>query len=279
MKLLLIGVGYVGNKLLNSWQGCKDSFTATTTTPSKITEIESSKLVEKALLLDIKTSANVLEVSDSCDAIILTVAPKKESNYQETYLNIALSIKEALKKINRPIFLLYTSSTSVYGSCEGKVVAETTPLKATSENGKALVKAEEILLSCNSDDVKVCILRLGGIYGPGRTLENRLKRMVNKNLSGTGQELTNHIHLDDITGAIEFCITKRIAGVFNLVNDDHPSRQELYVGLAQKMKLSEPKFGGPSPTCHLTNAIVSNEKIKSLGYQFKHPHLPDFSEA
>ena len=102
--------------------------------------------------------------------------------------------------------------------------------------------------------------------------------MVNKDLSGTGQELTNHIHIDDITNAIEFCVLKEIEGVFNLVNDDHPCRQKLYSDISKTMKLSEPQFGGSSTNRHFINAIVSNEKIKSFGYKFKNPHLPDFSE-
>ena len=143
MRLLLVGAGYVGNKILNSWKSTEDCFIATTTTPSKVTEIESSALVEKAILLDAQKAENFFKLNVNYGVIILTVAPKNRSSYKEILVNIALSIKETLKKNNRPVFLLYTSSTSVYGSCEGNLVTEITPLNANSEKGKALIKAEE----------------------------------------------------------------------------------------------------------------------------------------
>jgi NAD dependent epimerase/dehydratase family enzyme len=107
-----------------------------------------------------------------------------------------------------------------------------------------------------------------------RTLDKRARKMSNKNLSGLGTEVTNHIHLEDITHAIQFCVNNRLKGIYNLVGDDHPSRQMLYEQISSELKIPPPVWGGNLDSIGRNNAIVSNEKIKARGYIFKYPHLP-----
>lgn len=274
MRILLIGTGYVGMALLSSWENIEDCFWCTTTTESKLEIIQSQKKTEKALLFQSKKSTDLKEIIDKCDAMIVTVAPIKGVGYKETYLETALSIKEGLKKRTRPLFLLYTSSTSVYGDHNGAVVKETSNGLLLPEKSHILSEAENIFLSCANSHIAVCILRLGGIYGPLRTLEKRAEKFSNKIIGGSGEEPTNHIHLDEITHAIEFCVKEKLNGIYNLVNDDHPSRKKLYKKICEQLKLIPPNWEPCLNSSRTTNAIVSNEKIKNAGYVFSHPHIP-----
>lgn len=274
MHILLVGAGYVGMALLGSWENPKDHFFATTTTEAKVQKIQSYSLVEKTHAIKITESTDLEIFLDECDAVIFTIAPKKDSNYKETYLATALAFSKALKNRKKPLFVLYTSSTSVYGNQKGALVEETSSRIPLSETSKILSEVEDVFLSCANPKVEVCILRLGGIYGPKRTLEDRAIKMSKKNLLGCGQEATNHIHLEDITDAIEFSIKNRLKGVYNLVNDAHPNRKQLYDHICARLKISPPNWECEDSARRVTDVIVSNKKIKQCGYTFKYPNLP-----
>ncbi|MEX1012822.1 MAG: NAD-dependent epimerase/dehydratase family protein [Waddliaceae bacterium] len=271
MRILLIGTGYVGMALTASWENPSDHFLATTTTASKLEMIASQKSVMKSIILEIKNGTDIEPLLEGCEAVIVTVAPKRGGGYREIYLNTALCLKEGLKKRSEPLFVLYTGSTAVYGNQEGAGVDEESSLACASERSDILSEVEDVFLSCQNDQIQVCILRLGGIYGSMRSLEMRAERVSKKTMNGSGKEVTNHIHLDDITSAIAFCVENRLSGVYNLVNDDHPSRELLYSTLCKKMHLPPPVWEG-GDTCS-TNATVSNAKIKKAGYLFKQPHV------
>lgn len=259
MKFLVMGAGYVGTALLSLLQDKSHELSITTTREEKVEDL---KAYGNVLLLSSKDSLK--EWIDLCDGMIILVAPKNSQSYEETYLETAKTVSTALKNRKTPFYLIYTSSTSV---CEGKEgwVTEEMPLSPTSENAKILLETERQYLNSGVD---ACILRLGGIYGPKRELIERAKRFSGKEMSGTGSESTNHIHLDDIISAISFCIDHRLTGVYHLVNEDHTTRKELYSNLC--------KFAGiPSPIWSIgleqTGYKISNRKIKDAGFIFKHP--------
>ncbi len=115
-------------------------------------------------------------------------------------------------------------------------------------------EAEEIVQKLPID---VCIMRCAGIFGPGREIEKRKKPVM----PGTGNEVTNHIHVDDIARAFVFAIEKHLTGTFNLCNDDHPTRKALY---------GDVSFDPSQPVPHGCNQIADNSRIKELGFSFQH---------
>lgn len=249
MKLLLIGAGYVGITLLRYIQDQEYEIFVTTTDPNKV---ELLKPYAKDVIL-LKSADDLNKAIADCDAIILTIAPKKNQNYEETYLNTAKNISLSVSKREKPPYILYTSSTSVYEGIEEKWATEDLPLHPKSEKGQILLQTEKLLLDCS----KTCILRLGGIFGPGREISKRVQSLTGKELPGTGDEPTNHIHLEDIVKGISFCLSHHLIGIYNLVNNDHPTKKELY-----------------SPLCHFNPNLshnskgykVSNNKIVSVGF-------------
>jgi nucleoside-diphosphate-sugar epimerase len=273
VRIFLIGTGYVGMTLLSSWKNLGDSFFATTTSESKVEEIRSKRVVENPILLKINKNTDLTPDLELCDVLVITIAPKEGDGYRETYLDTALCLSRALKRRTKPLFLLYTSSTSVYGNHGGGVVDETSDRNPLSESGKTLSEVEDVFLSCANPKIEVCILRLGGIYGPLRTHEQRARKISPKKMNGSGQEPTNHIHLEDITSAIEFCVINRLSGVYNLVNDDHPNRELFYNDICAQIEIHPPAWPLSRSPSLATNAFVSNEKIKKIGFCFKYPHL------
>ena len=262
MKLIVMGAGYVGETLLKHLQGKPHEIFITTTRQERVKDLKAYG--QSVLLLHPGENQAIKELIDACDGMIILIAPKNSHTYEETYLTTAKQISSALQGRKKPFYLLYTSSTSVY---EGQTswVTEDLLLSPPSENGKILLSAEQQYLKAQ---IKACILRLGGIYGPGRELIDRAKRFSGKEMTGSGNESTNHSHLDDIVKALVFCLENSLAGIYNIVNDDHPTRQELYSELCRSIDIPSPVWNTePSQIGYK----VSNEKIKDAGFIFQHP--------
>jgi nucleoside-diphosphate-sugar epimerase len=168
--------------------------------------------------------------------------------------------------------LIYTGSYAVYGDQNGAEVDESTAIDPASENSEILAKTEEILLNIGRDTLKVCILRLGGIYGPNRELVKIWSRVAGTTRPGDGNYPTHWIHLDDIVGAIEFARQNQLQGLYNVVDQSNYTLREL-VELVCKTHHLEPIIWDESqPNKRPYNVKVSNQKILKAGYQLIHPH-------
>ena len=205
------------------------------------------------------------------DIFILTIAAKDRLNYETTYVRTAQAIKKAALT-EAPKFLIYTSSTSVYSEKNGHWVYENSPLDLLTAESKHLIDAEQILLSLNEQQWKVCILRLSEIYGPGREIHQRLKKLQGQKLPGNGQKYSNMIHLDDIVRAIVHAKTSNLFGIYNLSDEDHPLRSILYDQVCKKYDLPSIEWNSSLSSLHGGNKRVCNDKIKETGYVFIHPN-------
>jgi nucleoside-diphosphate-sugar epimerase len=123
------------------------------------------------------------------------------------------------------------------------------------------------------------VLRLSGIYGPGRNqiktaLEGGARRLVKPG------QMFNRIRVEDIAGATQFLASKKRGGIYN-VTDNEPAPPQDVVAYACQLS------GVPLPpeqdfaTAELTpmarsfygeNKKVSNTKIKELGFKFMYPN-------
>ena len=130
------------------------------------------------------------------------------------------------------------------------------------------MEAENIILGLKREDIKVCLLRLGGIYGPGRELNKRLGRMAGKTLPGNGENYVAWIHLEDIVKGIEFVQEKGCHGVYNLVNDMKLNSKELCDLICDRQQLERVYWDDSKPSFSSLNARVDNSKVKQEGYQF-----------
>lgn len=264
-RIAILGAGYIGGKLIVPLKKRGLTVRVSTTTPSKANDLET--IADEVFLLKGNEKNKTELFLKDCDGLILTVAPKESGDYQATYLETAETIRDTKPKLK---YLLYTSSTSVYGNYHGNLVDEETKPMPESQQGEILLNTESTYLKSLLDETKVCILRLGGIYGPGREVLNRVKKFAGRKIPGNGSSITNLIHCDDIVSAILWSLDQELVGVHNLVNDTHVTRKELYMKLAQQNKLPEVLWDNTGVNPHAGNKIVSNEKIKSTGFRFIH---------
>lgn len=122
----------------------------------------------------------------------------------------------------RPSVLLYMSTTGVYGDTRGQPVTEDSPLAPANDRSRRRVAAEVAARAwCAAHDVRCVVLRVPGIYGPGRLPLERLRRGEPALIpadAGPG----NRIHVDDLATACVAALERPVHGVFN-VSDGNPA--------------------------------------------------------
>lgn len=270
MNVAIIGCGYIGFEVAALWTKKGHAVTATTRSTEKLDAL--SKVAQKGLLFKGDSEDELIPLLANNDAILITVAADTIDHYESAYLHTAQLFRRLALEMNQPKRLIYTSSTSVYGDHQGQWVDEQTPLVATSEQAKILIEAEHIFHSLQELQWQVCILRLAEIYGPGRELSRRVRNLEGHALPGSGDQYTNMIHRDDCMHAIDYALRHHLQGTYNLADDEHPTRKELYDRIADKFSLPKVTWDPRLTGLHTGNKRVSNHLIKAQGFSFHHPH-------
>ena len=185
-------------------------------------------------------------------------------------------IKNFFKKFNSDKSLKwvgYFSATSVYGNHNGEWVNEESKTYPTSKRGKYRLNAENEYLSMfKLKDVPIHIFRLPGIYGPKRSVFERLNsqqpfRIIKK------KHFFSRIHVEDLSNAIIKSLNKPTPGeIFNLT-DDYPCESHKVIDYACKLlkknpppptSLDDKRIGEMTRSFYSDNKRVSNKKIKKI---------------
>ncbi|ARV59098.1 NAD(P)-dependent oxidoreductase [Nostocales cyanobacterium HT-58-2] len=272
MNVAIIGCGYVGCEVARYWQQ-KMTFvvTATTTTPERVPELQT--VAQRVEVVKGNDPEGLKSVLKNQDVVVLSVGARSADAYAETYLHTAQTLASILKQTPNVRQLIYTGSYAVYGDRNGEWVNEESSAAPANQNGQILSETEQVLLSASSENLHVCILRLGGIYGPGRELVKIFGRAAGTTRPGDGNDTTNWIHLDDIIAAIEFARKHQLQGIYNLVDDAHLTTGELLERVFETHNLPKVTWDSSQESKRPYNAKVSNKKIKDAGYKLIHPQM------
>ncbi len=268
MRIAIIGCGYIGTALAIKLSK-KHLITATTRSKNKVKQLNS--IVQKSIILNDKNKSELSLIIRENDLIILTVAADDLYTYKNTYLQTARSIRQAASNIKEKKKIIYTSNASIYGHQNGFWVDEKSSPNPIRDQDVILYEAENVILSLQDFDWDVTIFRLGEIYGPGRELIHKKQYLLKYILKGLGNYYTNMIHQEDIIGAITYSIAHNLTGVYNLADDDHPTKENFHKMIQTKIPKTPTDY---EISCHHDkgNKRVSNYKIKSQGFVFKHPN-------
>lgn len=269
MNVTIIGCGYVGSAVAQLWQQQGLTVTATTTTPERISEL--STLANHALVVQGSDAAQLKALLENQQVVLLSVGAHNPKVYEDAYLTTAKTLVEVLKQSSVEQ-VIYTSSYAVYGDQQGNWVTEESPIAPASANGEVLAAAEQVLLSA-ADRLRICIFRLGGIYGPGRELIKIFGRVAGTTRPGDGSDASNWVHRDDIVSAIDFAKAHQLQGIYNLVQDQPISTGELFDAIFSKHNLPKVSWDASQSSNRPYNARVSNRKLREAGYQFQHPSI------
>ena len=266
----IIGCGYVGKAVAQRWRSTL-TVTATTTTPDRVAALES--VAQRVQVVKGNDEGGVRSLLQDQAIVLLSVGAPNAATYEETYLQTAKTLVAVLKDVPTVQQVIYTGSYAVYGDRQGAWVDETSEIAPANRNGELLAETEQVLLSVASDSLKVCVLRLGGIYGPGRELTKIFGRAAGTTRSGNGEDAANWVHLDDIVGAIDFARQQSLTGLYNLVGTVPTTTGVLLERLFTAHGLPNVTWDASQPSTRPYNARVSNQKLREAGYQFLYPQI------
>ncbi|HIK43606.1 MAG TPA: SDR family oxidoreductase [Leptolyngbyaceae cyanobacterium M65_K2018_010] len=271
MRAAILGCGYVGTAVARYWRSQGFTVTATTTRPERVGDLQT--VADQVQVVQGSDAAAIAALIQPQNTLLICVGAGRQADYTATYLNTAKTVVSVLDQAPALDQILFTSTYSIYGDYGGAWVSETDALRPATENARILAATEAVLLQAASPHRRVCIFRLGGIYGPGRELAKIYRRAAGTTRPGTGQEASNWVHLDDIVGAIAFAQAQGLQGVYNLVQDEIPTLRELIGRVCQAHHLEPVRWDASQPSDRPYNVRVSNQKLKAAGYLFRHGHF------
>ncbi len=235
-KRVILGCGYIGKALLEFWHHDKKNLIATTTSAERQRGLE--PFAGEVVVVEGDDRAALRKLLSRAKQVIVCVAPKMGDSYANVYLNTAKALCDVLKEGTSVEQLVYTSSVSVYGEQGGGWVTEDDTVKPIGINGEILCETETVYLNVfTPNNIAATVLRLGGIYGPGREHESRTRKMAGKIFSGSGDQYSNWIHQEDAVRAIDWVLKRRLGGIYNLCSEDHPTRKALYDQITAPLQL------------------------------------------
>lgn len=210
-----------------------------------------------------------LEVPPEASHVAFTAAPGSASDsYEATYVEALERTLEAFaRRGRRPARLVFVSSTSVYADPteRGAAVDESSPTLAEG-NAAHLLRAEALVQREGG-----VVLRLAGIYGPGRT---RLLKMVQEGSARCArtQPLGNRIHRDDCAGAIAHLLAHPSPEPLYLGVDDAPVPLcEVYRWLAAELGVPPPPLSDGADARGGTHKRCMNTRLLASGYRLRFP--------
>ncbi|MCC6490182.1 MAG: SDR family oxidoreductase [Candidatus Hydrogenedentes bacterium] len=267
MKTLIAGCGYVGTALAARLVAEGHEVWALRRTPGPLPE------GVEALSADLMDPSTLAVIPEGLDFVFYTAAAGgyEEPRYRAAYVEGPRNLLDALASQRQDLKrVLFTSSTGVYAQQNGEWIDETSPAEQTHFSGSALLEGERVFQSA---PWPATIVRLGGIYGPGRAqqLENVRNRIA---VCPPEPTYANLIHRDDCAGVLHHLMNLDAPGELYLGVDCEPAeRGAMFRWMADLLGVP------PPPTAPVDaegrsargNKRCSNAKIRAAGYTFAFP--------
>lgn len=280
MDILIAGCGYVGMRAASFWLNAGHSVSAITRSDTKARQLHESGI--EPLLMDLAEPSSWPQLPP-VDLLLWSVGFDRSSNQPRELIWVdglrsllqALTFKSGAR-------ILMTSSTGVYGDAQGDDVTEATPAIPSSESGRACLKSEDAVREYSAaTGMPACILRLAGIYGPGRLLR-RVEELQNQvPIPSPPDDWLNLVHVDDIIRTLHFVATMPDPpALMNVAAAETATRRQYYSLLAELTQSPPPVFANsPSPPVSEApatsrrangNRRVSSRIRSAIGLTFDH---------
>lgn len=294
MKILITGAtGLIGKRLVNRLKEKGHSVNILvrnkTENPNEFLWNTTENFIEDEAFTNVES---IIHLSGASIGKRWTKNYKKElhdSRVETTNLLFSYAKKHELKLKS----FISASGINYYGTfTSNEILTEEIPIKKLDFLANLCKNWEEAALQFSEISERVVCLRTSPVLSQkGGTLE-LLKKVTNLNLAsplGSGDQWMNWIHLDDLVEMYVFAVENtEMEGAFNAVADEIPSNKNFMKELAKKMKklfipIPVPRhliqlILGEMSTIILEGSRASNQKIKSLGFEFKHPMLSETFE-
>ncbi len=263
--VLIAGCGYVGSAAAKLF--AEEGWEVIGWTRSEQSAERAGQSAISLSAVDITDLETVRRNSLAADVVVHCASSAADS-YLHVYRDGAANLAACFPNAR----IIFTSSTSVYPQHDGSSVTEESTAEPDSENAQILRQAEKIVLA--NDGI---VLRVAGIYGPGRSF---LLRSVMNGTAVISDRFVNQAHRDDVASAISFLARCRAVDpprTFNVVDDTPAPRAEILDWLSERLGIPLSN-SAPSPESKRgrSNKRVSNAKLRALGWV---PAYPSYREG
>ncbi len=232
MQLFVFGYGYSARALARRLAPAGWKVTATVRTAEAAAQVEA----DGATAISVHDQGAIAQALSETQAVLITAPPTESGCPALPVLVPALARAGAF-----PDWIGYLSTTGVYGDRRGGWVFETSRTAAQSVEGARRVAAERDWLEVGRGmGLTVCVFRLPGIYGPGRSALDRLRAGQARRIAAPGQ-VFSRIHVDDLASGLEASIRRPRAGAaYNLCDDAPASNSEVVAYAAELLGQAPP---------------------------------------
>ena len=259
MSKLIVGCGYLGLRLARRWRRQGEQVFVTTRSAHREKILASEGL--QPIRWDVTHEA--IPRLPVVESVVFAIGFDRQAGYpiQDVYVDglgrVLASCQQSVRRI------LYISSTGVYGQSDGRWVDETAPAQPDREGGRACLAAEQLLQHHPMFGQKAIILRLAGIYGPGRLPQLEPLRQ-GRPLAVAADAFLNLIHVDDAVRVIAVCERQTQPPQVFCVSDGQPVRREdFYRHLAALIGSQDPSFESPSENSSQAKRARANKRISN----------------
>ena len=274
MQVLVLGAGFSGKAIAQAFMAKGAKVAGTTRTQEKAEALAALGIAP--LLYDgSDISEDLAAVMRATTHLVQSIAPGKEGD--PLFRPGTAPIEALMPNLE---WAAYLSTVGVYGDHQGAWVDEDTDLNPVSARSVERVEAENRWLGLGETrGLPVSVMRLSGIYGPGRNAfcniaDGKARRLIKKD------QVFNRIRVEDIGRAAVFLAENRLGGIYN-ITDDEPAPPQDVVEEAARLMGAEMPPEIPFDTAELSpmarsfygeNKRVSNARLRGLGFRFHYPN-------
>lgn len=279
VRILIIGCGDIGQRVAQLEKAAGHPVFALARSPESAERLRAIGIEPISGDLDLASSLTTLSAKD---AQIYYFAPPPEQGVTDPRLENFLT---TLGQENLPARVVLISTTGVYGDCQGEWVTEERPPNPQAERAKRRLAAETSLRRWSETcGVAIIILRVPGIYGPGRLPEKRL-RAGDPVLRAQESPFSNRIHADDLARVCLAAMRRGRAGAIYHASDGHPTTMtDFFYRVADQLGIIRPpaitleearkRLGSGMLSYLAESKRIDNRRLREeLGVELKYPDL------
>ncbi|HEL5004970.1 TPA: NAD-dependent epimerase/dehydratase family protein [Stenotrophomonas maltophilia] len=276
-RVLILGLGWSGRALAARLQARGVHVAGTVRDPASAPH---DGVRRHQLRADATLSPALLDEMAQADAVLCSVPPDAEGDPALRLLLPALQASPELRWVG------YLSSTSVYADRAGGWINETSVADATEAAGQQRRQAEaQWRALAEQRGIASAVLRLPGLYGPGRNAllqlaQGRARHVVRPGL------VFNRLHVQDLAAAIIAAMQRPTPHATYLPADDEPAPpQDVLAFAAQLGGFAMPPavaWDDPRLSPTLRRFYESNKRIDSRGTREAlgwEPQFPTYREG
>lgn len=278
-RALILGCGYTGRRLALRLLEEGHRVTGTTRSEERARELEEVGVEPR--LLDVADPESVRGLSDLAPEVAFYLIPPLRTDEGRR-----VRVGEVVDVLGRAPLdcFVYVSSTSVYGDRGGDRVDETAEPRPDSASGRARLAAERTVLEKGwSRDTRPRIARVAGIYGPGRTLRDRIREGRYRVVEGN-DAVTNRIHVDDLAAGLHAVWRRgRDGRIYNMSDGDPRPASEFARIVADHLGVELPVISREEAEERYSESrlsrkfgskrVVNRRLVEELGVELRYPSI------